>query len=107
MLLGLPGSIATSIAPVVPLSPSRTRIHVSPPSVVRYRPRSPPGTKRLPAEATNTRLGFAGSTAIRPMAPEVGNPIDCHVAPPSLERYMPVPPQTMLPPPGLASPVPT
>src|SRR5947208_1063308 len=75
-------------------------------SVVRYRPRTPPGTKRLPAAAAKILFGLVGSMASRPMRSLPASPAGCQVVPPSIERNTPLPGNVTLPPPGLPSPVP-
>src|SRR5947199_7216440 len=94
------------MAPVVPFAPVSTRCQVAPPSVVRYRPRTPPGTNRLPAAAAKIRLGLVGSMASRPMRSLPASPADAQVVPPSVDRNTPLPGNVTLPPPGLPSPVP-
>src|SRR5688572_18730896 len=64
---GLEGSMAMSDAPVVGVSPARISCHVFPPSLDRYRPRSPPGLNRWPVAATKMVLGFVGWTTISEM----------------------------------------
>src|SRR5204863_9902180 len=98
--------MATSMAPVVPFAPGSTSCHVAPASVVRYRPRTPPGTNRLPAAAAKIRFGFVGSMASRPIRSLPASPAGAQVVPPSVERYTPLPGNVTLPPPGLPSPVP-
>src|SRR5256885_12651325 len=98
--LGLPGSIATSMAPVVLFAPGSTSCHVAPASVVRYRPRTPPGTNRLPAAAAKIRFGLVGSMASRPMRSLPVGPAGAHVLPPSGDRDTPVPRDVTPPPPG-------
>ena len=83
---GLMGSMARSTAPVVSLSPASTRIHVEPPSVDLYTPRSPPALYRCPVTAAKMCCGLVGSTANRPMAPVSVSPTSCQVAPPSTDR---------------------
>src|SRR5438309_1317926 len=82
------------------------RVHVAPASVVRYRPRTPPGTNRLPAAAAKIRFGLVGSTASRPMRSLPVRPAGAQVVPPSVDRNTPLPGNVTLPPPGLPSPVP-
>src|SRR5207302_10679391 len=102
----LRGSMATSMAPVVPLPPGSTGCQVAPASVVRYRPRTPPGTNRLPAAAAKIRFGLVGSTASRPMRSLPVRPAGAQVVPPSVDRNTPLPGNVTLPPPGVPSPVP-
>jgi hypothetical protein len=82
----LTGSTATSIAPVVAFAPARTSCQLVPPLVVRYRPRAPPGTNRLPVAAAKIRLAFVGSIASRPIRSVPDKPACVQVAPPSVER---------------------
>src|SRR5437763_9521294 len=94
------------MAPVVPLPPGSTSRQVAPPSVVRYRPRTPPGTNRLPAAAAKIRLGLVGSMASRPVRSLPASPAGAQVVPPSVDRNTPLPGNVTPPPPGLPSPVP-
>src|SRR6185312_8452488 len=66
-----------------------------------------PATREIePAAATNTRFGFVGSTAIRPIAAESTRPQCCQWPPPSVDLYIPSPKYVRPPPDGFASPVP-
>ena len=81
---GLRGSKWTSFTPVCS-STSRTRSHVSPPSVVRYSPRSPPAAHRGPCAATYTVRESSGWIAIIPMWREVSSPMLVNESPPSTD----------------------
>src|SRR2546423_13349946 len=94
------------MAPVVPFAPGSTSCHVAPASVVRYRPRTPPGTNRLPAAAAKIRFGLVGSMASRPMRSLPVRPAGAHVLPPSGDRDTPLPRDGPLPPPRLPPPGP-
>src|SRR5262249_20734358 len=74
--------------------------------VVRYRPRTPPGTNRLPAAAAKIRFGLVGSMASRPIRSLPVSPAGVQVVPPSVDRNTPLPGNVTLPPPGFPSPVP-
>jgi hypothetical protein len=76
--------MATSTTPVM-LSTYSTFAHVSPPSVLRYRPRSTLGPQRCPMAATNTISGFVGSSAMRPISFVARRPMWRHVRPPSVD----------------------
>src|SRR2546421_12101245 len=94
------------MAPVVPFAPDSTSCQVAPASVVRYRPRTPPGRKRLPGAAAKSGFGLVGWMASRPMRSVPASPAGAQVLPPSVERNTPLPGNVTLPPPGLPSPVP-
>src|SRR2546423_12201669 len=94
------------MAPVVPFAPGSTSCHVAPASVVRYRPRTPPGTNRLPAAAAKIRFGLVGSMASRPMRSLPVRPAGAHVLPPSGGRDTPLPRNVTLAPPRIPPPVP-
>src|SRR3989442_208524 len=57
--LGSPGSIARSAQPVF-ASTNNTRVHVFPPSVVRYTPRSADGPNARPSAHAYTTSGLVG-----------------------------------------------
>src|SRR5688500_15333313 len=63
---GLRGSSCTSFTPVQS-STCSTRAQVVPPSVVLYRPRSPPLLHTGPCDATYTTSELRGSIRMRPM----------------------------------------
>ena len=87
---GLRGSIAMSLAPAhVP--PSSTFFHVLPPSVVLYRPRSPPFRDSGPWAATQTTSEFFGWITIFPMCSDSLRPTLVHVRPASTDLYTPSP----------------
>src|SRR5262245_31818737 len=70
---GLRGSSTTSLTPAhVP--PSSTFFHVRPPSVVLYKPRSPPFTDNGPCAATYTTSELRGSMRIFPMCSDSLSP---------------------------------
>ena len=75
--------MATSLAPVSS-SPLSTCFQVSPPSVVLYTPRSPPGPKSGPVAATNTMFSLVGCRTMRLMCLLLGSPISANVLPPSV-----------------------
>src|SRR5436190_23891290 len=87
---GFVGSIVRSIAPVESLRNS-TFLHVLPPSVVRNTPRSAFGPKAWPIAATYTLWGSRGALPASPICRVSLSPSCCHVPPPSVERYTPVP----------------
>src|SRR5262245_62260849 len=87
---GSRGSITTSLTPAhVP--PSSTFFHVLPPSVVLYKPRSPPFTESGPCAATYTTSELRGSMTILPMCSDSFSPTFCHVRPASIDLYTPSP----------------
>ncbi len=77
------GSIAMSSNPVSS-SMNLTFAHVLPPSVVLYTPRSGPGPKRCPGDATYTVSGFFGSMTMRPIVCVSFSPMFVNVLPPSV-----------------------
>src|SRR6185436_12167865 len=81
---GFAGSIRTSLAPVSALT-VRTAVHVLPPSVVLYTPRSPPPAQSGPCDAMYTTLESRGSICMLPMCSELASPARAHVAPPSVD----------------------
>ena len=89
----------------VSASTNRTRCQLSPPSRVRYTPRSSEAAQRLPAAATQSVSGSLGCTMIRPTWRVFSSPRRTHVRPPSSERYTPAPQGELCR--LLASPVPT
>src|SRR6185312_1100439 len=101
---GFLGSSSTSTAPVESLTNS-TLSHVLPPSVLRNTPRSGSGPYVVPNAATYTRLGSAGSMAMREMRPVFSRPARVHVLPASVDLNMPHPTDTWLR--RYGSPVPT
>src|SRR4029453_7633440 len=78
--------------------------HVLPPSLVVYRPASPPGAKRFPSAAPQRIFASFGCTAIRAIADDVFSPTLAKVSPPSVERYTPSPQPELFR--SLPSPVP-
>ena len=87
---GFEGSAARSIAPAS--APRyRTFVHVFPPFVVRYTPRSGLGPYAWPMAATSATDGSRGSTRIFPMCRVASSPTCDQRAPPSVERYTPSP----------------
>src|SRR5581483_2125654 len=87
---GLRGSSTTSVTPVFSLMDS-THFQVLPPSVVLYRPRSPPGPHSGPCAATYTTSELRGSRRILPMCSDLSSPTFFQDLPPSSERYTPSP----------------
>src|SRR5688500_6700182 len=81
---GLRGSICTSLAPVQSSTWS-IRVHVVPPSVVLYMPRSPPLLHTGPCDATYTTSEFRGSIRIRPICSLSLRPTFFHDRPPSID----------------------
>jgi hypothetical protein len=79
-----------SLIPVSGLIVS-TADQVAPPSVVLYRPRSPPADQRGPCAATYTVLLLRGSIRILPMCSEAASPMRVHVRPASVDLYTPSP----------------
>src|SRR5918999_3359007 len=70
-------------------------------------PRSPPGVYSGPPAATNTVSSSRGSITIRAIRCDPSRPVCLQVRPPFLDTNTPSPAYVELPPPGLASPVPT
>jgi len=101
---GFSGLMAMSTTPVESLTNS-TFSHDLPPSRERKTPRSSFRPKRLPSAATYTRSGSRGCTWIFPIWPAARRPMCAHVFPLSVERYIPIPGDTL--PRGSAEPVPT
>src|SRR6478672_7076614 len=64
---------------------------VCPPSVVLYKPRSPPDDQSGPCAATHTTSVLRGSIAMRPIFSERSRPTRRHVAPASVLLKMPSP----------------
>src|SRR5205085_12594276 len=62
------------------------RLHVLPPSVVRYTPRSWAGPYARPSAHTSTTSGFAGWITMRAIRPVASSPWCCQLRPPSVER---------------------
>src|SRR6266849_2354262 len=89
-VFGSPGSIARSEQPVL-ASTNSTRVHVLPPSAVRYTPRSCCGPYARPRAHTSTTSGSAGWITIRAIRPVAWRPLCCQLRPPSVERYTPLP----------------
>ena len=73
----------------------RILFQVLPPSVVLYRPRSPPGPQSGPCAATYTMSESFGSIRILPMCSDVFRPTFCHELPPSTDLYTPSPYPTL------------
>ncbi len=85
MMSGFRGSSTTSVTPVCALTVMMLS-HVLPPSIVLYKPRSPPSAQSGPCAATYTTFEFLGSTTIWPMCSEFASPMFLNVRPPSSER---------------------
>src|SRR5271157_1288548 len=103
-ILGLPGSMATSVNPVSG-SMYLDFFQVWPPSVDLYRPRSALGPKRCPPAATYTVLGSVESTTMRPIDCVSSRPRCVQWSPPSVVPQTPSPMDELWR--LLASPVPT
>ena len=82
--------MTTSVKPVYWLI-SFVFVQVRPPSLVLYRPRSPPAAQSGPTAATYTTLGSRGSITMRPMCCDFGSIGADHVRPPSVDLYTPLP----------------
>ena len=93
-----------SMAPVESLR-DNTLFHVLPPSAERYTPRIGLGPKAWPNAAAYTRSALPGWTTIFAICPASRSPARVHVLPPSVERNMPSPGDTL--PRSVCSPVPT
>src|SRR4030095_1624398 len=98
------GLIATSHTPVLSFTNS-TWLQLSPPSSLRYRPRSAFVENCVPIAATKTRFLLLGSIATRGMRAVGESPSDLQVRPPSDERNRPEPSYESTE--AFASPVPT
>ena len=61
------------------------RSQVSPPSFVRYSPRSSFAPQGCPSAATYTQSAFVGWTTMRPIACVSSSPFSSHVSPPSTD----------------------
>ena len=77
--------MATSLAPVVSFM-YRTRSHVSPPLLLRKRPRSSFGPQAWPIAAAKTIRGLRGWMTMREKRSVSVSPRCVHVAPPSVLR---------------------
>src|SRR5579859_5541081 len=86
-------------------STNSVRVHVWPPSALRYTPRWPTLACRSPCAATSTTLGSLGSTSSDGICFELSRPMCRQVCPASTDLYIPSP-SSMLPPEG-KSPAPT
>ncbi len=75
----------TSALAPVSSSTASTCVHVSPPSVVLKSPRSPPGPKSGPVEATRTTSLSRGSMSMRLTCRDSGRPMCSKVSPPSVD----------------------
>src|SRR5436305_9185554 len=84
MMSGLRGSTSKSVTPVFSLMVSDA-FQVAPPSVDLYRPRSPPGEKSGPCDATQMVLELRGSIQILAMCSELGRPMLRQVRPASVD----------------------
>src|SRR3954468_23405310 len=83
-----------SVMPVFSLI-LKTAFQVFPPSVVLYRPRSPPGDQSGPCDATYTTAELRGSIRIFAMCSEFFSPTFVHVFPASVDLYNPSPKSTL------------
>src|SRR5262249_37597631 len=83
-------SNARSMAPTSSLL-NKTFCHVAPPSRERNTPRSGLAPYAWPSAATNTTLGFLGSTNTRPIWRVPSRPRWDQVLPASIDLYMPLP----------------
>src|SRR5688500_19000109 len=90
-MFGFVGCICTSMNPVVAFAPGLMSCQVVPPSVVLYRPRSPPVFHAGPSAATYATLALVGCTTMRPMCCDLSRPIGFQVMPPSVLLNMPHP----------------
>src|SRR3954471_23375901 len=93
-----------SFAPVQSSGP-RILLHVFPPSVVLYTPRSPPFRQSGPCAATYTTSELRGSITMRAMCSDSLRPVFVQLLPPSIDLYTPSPYATTRC--ALFSPVPT
>lgn len=82
-----------------------TNSQVSPPSRVRYMPRSGLESQMWPSAATCTMSGFVGCTMIRAMTWVASKPMRFHISPPSVDLKIPPPGEIELR--ESSSPVPT
>ncbi len=83
MMSGLRGSTSKSVTPVFSVI-VKAAFQVAPPSVVLYKPRSPPAENNGPCAATQTTFELRGSTQILPICSEFGSPAFFHVLPASV-----------------------
>src|ERR1700689_3081145 len=91
---GFDVSIPTSTTPVFSLMVS-TAFQVFPPSADLYNPRSPPGPHSGPSAATYTAFESRGSITTRPICSDFFSPKFCQFFPPSSDRYIPSPYETL------------
>src|SRR5439155_26389945 len=82
-VFGVCGSIDIIEHPVDALAPWRTLVHVLPPSVVLYTPRSSLSLQSLPGTPTYTVFDSVGSTRILAMRSDSGRPRLLQLSPPS------------------------
>jgi hypothetical protein len=83
MMSGFDLLMVTSIAPVLALPGTITRVQVRPPFSVMNRPRVGSVSCSAPITATNTRSSLRGSMTIWPIVSPVFRPMFDHFAPPS------------------------